>query len=61
MPTHWQVPARNVTLSSSGSATIQVSDQLSGTLSSSGNVYYIGNPVMNINVTSSGKAIQINP
>jgi hypothetical protein len=49
-----------VNLSSSGSATIRVSDQLSGMLSSSGNVYYIGTPVVNINSTSSGKAVQIN-
>jgi hypothetical protein len=49
----------SVTISSSGSATIRVSDQLSGRLSSSGNVYYIGNPVVNINITSSGKAVQI--
>lgn len=50
----------DVTISSSGSATIRVSDQLSGMISSSGNVYYIGDPVVNINITSSGKAIQIN-
>jgi hypothetical protein len=49
----------DVTISSSGSATIRVSDQLSGKISSSGNIYYIGNPVVNINITSSGKAIQI--
>ena len=50
----------DVTISSSGSATIRVSDQLSGRISSSGNVYFIGNPLVNINITSSGKAIQIN-
>ncbi len=49
-----------VTISSSGSATIQVSDQLSGMLGSSGNVYYVGNPTININSTSSGSAIQVN-
>jgi hypothetical protein len=49
----------DITISSSGSATIRVSDQLSGKISSSGNIYYIGNPVVNINITSSGKAIQI--
>ncbi len=49
----------DVTISSSGSATIRVSDQLSGSLSSSGNVYYIGNPIVSINSTSSGQAIQI--
>lgn len=50
----------DVTISSSGSATICVSDQLSGMISSSGNVYYIGNPAVNIKITSYGKAIQFN-
>jgi Putative auto-transporter adhesin, head GIN domain len=48
-----------VRISSSGSATIRVSDQLTGTLNSSGNVYYIGNPTVNISSSSSGKAIPV--
>ena len=45
---------------SSGSATVWVSDRLSGSLSSSGNIYYAGNPKVNVRLTSSGKAVQIN-
>jgi hypothetical protein len=48
-----------VTLTSSGEATIRVSDSLSGRLSSSGNINYIGSPQVNVNMTSSGKAIQV--
>jgi len=47
-----------VRLSSSGDATIRVSDRLQADLSSSGNVYYTGNPEVNINESSSGRAIQ---
>jgi hypothetical protein len=49
-----------VTLSSSGTATVRVSDRLSGRLSSSGEIYYIGNPEVNVRRTSSGRAVQIN-
>jgi hypothetical protein len=48
-----------VDLSSNGSATIRVSDRLSGTLSSSGFVYYIGDPELDVSTTSSGRAEQI--
>ncbi len=50
----------DVTLTSSGAVTIRVSDQLSGRLSSSGNIYYIGNPDVNVRTTSSGRTVQIN-
>lgn len=45
-----------VTLSSSGTATIRVSDRLRGRLSSSGDIYYIGNPDVDVSTTSSGRA-----
>ena len=48
-----------VTLTSGGSVTVRVSDQLSGRLSSSGNLYYIGNPTVNVTTTSSGRAVQV--
>ncbi len=49
----------DVSLSSSGGATIRVSDHLTGSLSSSGNVYYIGNPDVRVSKSSSGKAVQL--
>ncbi len=49
-----------VTLTSSGTATVRVSDRLGGRLSSSGNVYYIGNPEVSVRTTSSGRAVQRN-
>ena len=49
----------DIDLTSSGSATVRVSDQLSGRLSSSGNIYYVGNPEVDVRMTSSGKTIQI--
>jgi len=49
----------NVDLTSSGSATVRVSDRLSGRLSSSGNIYYVGNPEVDVRMTSSGKTIQV--
>jgi hypothetical protein len=48
-----------VTLTSGGSVTVRVSDQLSGRLSSSGNLYYIGNPTVNVTTTSSGRTVQV--
>lgn len=50
-----------VTLSSSGNATVRVSDQITGRLSSSGDLYYIGSPAVNVTSSSSGKVIQISP
>jgi hypothetical protein len=50
----------DVSLTSSGTATLRVSDHLSGSLSSSGNVYYIGNPDVKMSMTSSGRTVQIN-
>ena len=50
----------DVTLTSNGSATIRVSDRLSGRLSSSGDIYYIGNPTVDVSTSSSGKVVQIN-
>jgi len=49
----------NVTLTSSGEATIRVSDHLTGRLSSSGNINYIGDPDINVSMTSSGRTVQI--
>lgn len=49
-----------VTLTSSGTATVRVSDRLGGRLSSSGNVYYLGNPEVSVRTTSSGRAVQRN-
>lgn len=49
----------DIDLNSSGSATVQVSDRLRGSLSSSGNIYYVGNPEVDVRMTSSGKTIQI--
>jgi len=45
----------NVRISSSGDATIRVRDYLNSTLSSSGSVYYIGNPSVDTKSSSSGK------
>lgn len=49
----------DIDLTSSGSATVQVSDRLRGRLSSSGNIYYIGDPEVDVRTTSSGKVTQI--
>ncbi len=49
----------DVSLSSSGDATLRVSAVLSGRLSSSGNINYIGNPKVSVNTSSSGRARQI--
>jgi len=49
----------DVSLSSSGSATIRVSDHLTGRLSSSGNVYYIGDPDVRVTKSSSGTAVRL--
>ena len=49
----------DVVLTSSGEATILVSDHLTGNLSSSGNINYIGNPDVNVSMTSSGRTVQI--
>jgi len=46
-------------LSSTGSATIRVQDSLRVILSSSGTLYYIGSPELQVDVSSSGKAVQI--
>jgi hypothetical protein len=48
-----------VNLTSSGTAIIQISERLSGRLSSSGDVRYIGNPDVNVSTSSSGRAVQI--
>jgi hypothetical protein len=49
----------DVSITSNGTATIRVSDHLSGRLSSSGNIYYIGNPELNVRTASSGRTEQI--
>jgi hypothetical protein len=49
----------DINLTSSGTTTVQVSDRLSGHLSSSGNIYYVGSPEVDVRMTSSGKTIQV--
>lgn len=49
----------HVILTSSGEATIRVSDRLTGSLSSSGNINYIGNPDVNVSMTSSGRTVHV--
>jgi len=49
----------DVRLTSSGSATIRVRDRLRANLSSSGDVHYVGNPMVDAKTTSSGKVVQI--
>ncbi|MFN2148722.1 MAG: head GIN domain-containing protein [Anaerolineales bacterium] len=44
----------DITISSSGSATVRSSDRLTGTISSSGNIYYFGDPRVEVRTTSSG-------
>ncbi len=49
----------NANLSSSGDANISVSGELSGSMSSSGSIYYDGDPSkVNVSASSSGKAVQ---
>jgi hypothetical protein len=49
----------DVHLTSSGSGTIRVSDHLSATLNSSGDVRYFGNPTVNATTNSSGNVTKI--
>ena len=49
----------DVRLSSSGSATIWVQDNLKANLSSSGDLRYRGNPTVDATTSSSGNVIQI--
>jgi hypothetical protein len=51
----------DVCLSSSGSATLRVSDRLIGRLSGSGDINYIGDPRVDVSTSSSGTAVQIKP
>jgi hypothetical protein len=48
-----------VRLTSSGSATIRVRDYLKASLSSSGDLHYLGNPTLDAKTTSSGDVKQI--
>ncbi len=48
-----------VRISSNGSATIRVNDHLKANLSSSGDLYYIGSPTVDVRTTSSGDVEQI--
>lgn len=47
----------DVTLSSSGTVTVWVTDELRGRLSSSGDLFYYGNPTVNVSQSSSGDVI----
>lgn len=49
----------DVQLTSSGSATLRVSEELKGNLDNSGSIFYIGNPEVDVHTSSSGKAIKI--
>ena len=49
----------DVRLSSSGNATLRVSDDLDGSISSSGDLYYIGNPSVDVRQSSSGDVIKL--
>ncbi len=49
----------NIKLSSSGSATVWVTDKLDAQLSSSGNVNYYGSPSVTQNTSSSGKVVSL--
>lgn len=46
-------------LTSSGNATIYVTEDLEASLSSSGDLYYRGNPTIKVNVSSSGNIVQL--
>lgn len=50
-----------VTLSGSGDAEVSVTGRLQATLSSSGNLTYSGDPVLDLQTTSSGRARQARP
>jgi hypothetical protein len=50
----------NITFSGVGNCKLFVTDLLSGTLSGVGNVYYKGNPEINLNVTGAGRLIDSN-
>jgi hypothetical protein len=52
-------PSANVVLTSSGNAIVRVSDRLTGRLSSSGDINYIGSPDLNVSMTSSGRTVQV--
>jgi len=45
----------DIAISSSGSATVNVSERITGTISSSGNIYYLGDPSLDVRTSSSGK------
>lgn len=47
-----------IQISSSGNASVAVSEALNGRISSSGNVYYWGEPQVNVSTSSSGEVIK---
>ena len=49
----------NVRVDASGSATVRVSDLLVAHLTSSGSVYYIGDPAVDATITGSGRLVQL--
>jgi hypothetical protein len=54
------VEEANVFVSGSGTLFLNVSKELTGTFSGSGNLYYIGNPSMKVSVSGSGRIINDN-
>ena len=44
----------DITISSSGSATVNVLENITGSISSSGDIYYFGDPQVNVRTSSSG-------
>jgi hypothetical protein len=49
----------DVFISYGGSATVRVQDHLTVTINGSGNVYYIGDPIVDSTITGSGKVVKI--
>jgi hypothetical protein len=52
---NYQVQTADLTLSGTGSAKIWVINTLTGKISGTGNILYKGNPIINVNVTGTGK------
>lgn len=56
---HLTSSVADVTISRGGSATVRVEDHLTATIRGSGNVYYIGDPVVVSSISGSGEVVQI--
>jgi hypothetical protein len=49
----------DVRIGSGGSATVRVQDHLSATINGSGNVYYLGDPIVESSISGSGGVVKI--